>query len=409
MTGVAPGIPAVLHVSWEYPPLVYGGLGRHVDDLTRAWVRAGGPCGVVTSGEDVVGRGRSAVPQEVRGGVEVARVRRDPPRAPWSALTTAVDQLGEALVEGGRRLAEQLRPQVVHAHDWMAAGAGSVLAQALQVPMVLTLHATEHGRRQGRLDGALPLAVHRREVAAVAAADRVVVCSRAMRTEAVDALGADPDRVDVVAAGVDVDRWDPSAADRARARRRWAPDAQPLVVAAGRLEWEKGFSTLLRALPGVLTAAPGTVTVLAGEGSYSPVLADLAASLGLDDAVVTPGHLGERDLAALLGAADVVVVPSRYEPFGLVALEAQAAGAAVVVTRVGGLADLVDDGRTGLVVGQGDVHALTDAVGALLADPTRRRALGTRARDVVRRERTWAATVADTARTYARAGAGPSA
>jgi glycogen(starch) synthase len=268
---------------------------------------------------------------------------------------------------------------VVHAHDWMTAQAGRSAATARGVPFVLTLHATEHGRRFGRLDEPVHRAVHAAERAAVTSADRVIVCSTTMREEAV-AHGAAPDAVHVVPGGVEVDRWQVDRATAAAARRDWAGGADHLVVAAGRLEWEKGFSTLLRALPAVVNHRPATRVVVAGRGSYAQVLRGLAEELRVDGCLVWPGQLGARQLAALFTAADVVVVPSRYEPFGLVALEAQATGAPVVVTRTGGLAGLVQDGATGRVIEPGDVDRLAAVLDELLGDEPLRRRLGAAAR-----------------------------
>lgn len=363
----------ILHVTFEYPPVLHGGLGRHVDELTRAQVALGHEVHVLAPADDVVDGSRPAAPaQERRHDVAVRRVR--------SATTTrggdvvaAVAGVQQAMVQLAAALPDV---DVVHAHDWMAAEPGRAIATQRGVRSVLTLHATEHGRRFGRLDEPVHRAVHAAERQAVATADRVVVCSRAMRDEAM-AHGAAADVVHVVPGGVDVDRWRVSAEAAERARHRWAAVGEPLVVAAGRLEWEKGFSTLLRAAAGLLERRPATRFVVAGQGSYEGVLVDLAREVGVAGRLVRPGRLDPCDLAELFAAADVVVVPSRYEPFGLVALEAQAAGAPVVVTRTGGLADLVDDGRTGRVIEPGDVDRLAEVLDELLADPLLRRRLAT--------------------------------
>ncbi len=115
--------------------------------------------------------------------------------------------------------------------------------------------------------------------------------------------------------------------------------------------------------------------VLAGAGSYEPVLRRLADDVGAGRVVTFAGHLEVDDLAALFSAADAVVVPSRYEPFGLVALEAQAAGAPLVVARTGGLADAVEDDVTGRVVAPGDVDRLAEVLATLLRDPATARRL----------------------------------
>ena len=362
----------VLHVTSEYPPVVHGGLGRHVDGVTRAQAGCGAQVWVLAPADDVVHPSRPpAAEHERRHGVDVRRVATG-----WRP--TRADDLVEAMGRWQQRIVEAAAAvpavDVVHGHDWLTAEAGRAIATARDVPFTLTLHATEHGRRFGRLDEPLHHAVHAAERAAVACADRVVVCSTAMYGEAV-VHGARPDAVHVVPGGVDVGRWQVNPVSAEAARRRWTAEATHLVVAAGRLEWEKGFSTLLRALPAVVARRPGARVVLAGRGSYRPALEELARDVGVDGSLLWAGKLSDHDLAALLAAADVVVVPSRYEPFGLVALEAQAAGAPVVVTRTGGLAELVDDGFTGRVIEPGDVDGLAEVLDELLGDPQLRRRL----------------------------------
>jgi glycogen(starch) synthase len=375
----------IVHLTWEYPPVVHGGLGRYVDAVSRAQAAAGHDVLVIAPADDLTdAQAHPAAAREVHDGVRVERVRLRGHAEPSADLLTAMSVLQSRMASAATDVAEV---DVVHAHDWMVADAGRAIAAGARRPLVLTLHATEHGRRFGRLDDALHRRVHEAERRAVATADRVVVCSPAMRHEAV-AHGARPDRVHVVPAGVDAERWQVGAADRDHARERWAGAAQHLVVAAGRLEWEKGFSTLLRAVPAVLQRQPSTQVVIAGQGSYEPVLRRLADELGVTPHLTLPGRLGSRELAALLGAADAVVVPSRYEPFGLVALEAQAAGAPVVVTRTGGLGDLVVDGRTGRVVAPGDVDRLAQVLVELGADDALRDRLR-RAGQAHARTRTW--------------------
>ena len=158
------------------------------------------------------------------------------------------------------------------------------------MPWVLTVHATEHGRRQGRLDQPVHRAVHAAEQRAVSRPDRVIVCSQAMRAEVTGVLGADPSSVVVVPGAVDAAAWVPAGAALAAARRRWRPHGGPLVAAAGRLEWEKGFTTLLRALPAVRARHPSLRTVIAGAGSYRPAIEALRTDLGLT-ADADPSHV----------------------------------------------------------------------------------------------------------------------
>ena len=374
----AAGPGRVMHIVWEYPPVIYGGLARHTEYLARAEHRAGWDVCVVTSAEDITDPGRR-VPggTRVRRDVRVVRARRPHPRAPWTDLLAAAGQLDDALAAAAlAHLATPgtAGPTVVHAHDWIGARAARTVADRAGARLILTVHATEHGRRQGRIglevDGGLPAAIHALERRAVAAADAVIVCSEAMRVEVCDVLGADPRRVHLTPNAVDTAAWRAGPAAVRAARRHWLNRAPGhLIAAAGRIEWEKGFSTVIRALPELRAAHPRVRFVLAGRGSYTPALLALAAELEVSDLLTLPGWLARRDLAALYAAADVVVVPSRYEPSGLVAREAQAAGATVISARTGGLVEAVSDGVTGLLMEVGDVYGLRDTINRLTAQP----------------------------------------
>jgi len=229
------------------------------------------------------------------------------------------------------------------------------LAAARGVPLLVTLHATEHLRHEGRVHAPPQSAVHAAEVALARAADRVVVCSRAMRAHVTAVFGLAPERVRVVPNGVD-------ALGPPR-----APAEPPGLLVAGRLVHEKGVQDLLDAL--ALLPAPVRLTV-AGDGPHRPALEERASELGLDGRVRFLGWCDDARLAGLLRAAEVVVVPSRAEPFGLVALEALAAGAPLLVTDAVGLPEVVPAAVPR--VAPADPPALAHGLAALLADPARR-------------------------------------
>jgi glycogen synthase len=377
----------VMHLVWEFPPVIYGGLARHAEHLVRAQHLAGLDVTVVTAAEDVTDPGRRVPPgTHLRRGISVVRAKRPSPRLPWTQLVGAATELDLAMGDAALDVAKSDPPAIVHAHDWIGARAGRRVADLTGAQFVLTVHATEWGRRQGRIDAStedgVPAQIHALEQAAVADADAVIVCSQAMATEICDVLGAPAHKVTVVPNAVDVAAWRCGPGPVRAAREYWLErqagprqTTGPLVAAAGRLEWEKGFSTLIRALPDLREAYPGVRVVLAGRGSYGRDLERLATDLAVGDLLIMPGWLARRDLGALYAAADVVVVPSRYEPSGLVAREAQAAGATVVAARTGGLTDAVQDHVTGRLIDVGDVHALRDIVVSLSGDPATARRL----------------------------------
>ena len=184
----------------------------------------------------------------------------------------------------------------------------------------------------------------------------------------------------------------------ARARARYA-DTGPMIGFAGRLVYEKGVQHLVHALPELRDRHPGLRLVVAGEGPYKPELQAEVSRLRLDRHVHFAGFVG-NDLAATFAASDTVVVPSIYEPFGMVALEAAAAGAPLAVAATGGLAEIVEPGITGLTFPAKNPEALAEAVSTLLADNPTARRMAHQARTMVRSRYDWTGIAARTADAY---------
>jgi glycogen synthase len=393
----------ILHLSWEYPPQVFGGLGRHVHGLALAQAEAGHHVTVLTG---AVG---GAPGHDDVCGVHVVRVPDDPPAIPRDDLLASVLASGHAWARAGLREADAVKPDVLHAHDWMTCHAATALKQALRLPLVATLHATEAGRHQGWLPTALSRAVHTTEWWLTYEARRVLTCSAAMRAEATRLFDLPPDKVDVVPNAVDAQAWTSPPARAATARRSYlersgrTPSAGPLVVYAGRLEWEKGVHTLVDAVPRLRRRFGGMRLVLAGRGTHEQQLRDQVRRLRQGTVVTFAGHLEAPDLAALMAAADVAVVPSLYEPFGMVALEVAAARTPLVVAATGGLLEIVEPGVTGLTFQPGDVAGLADAVATMLTDQVLARRTVRAAHQRVARDLQWTYVADRVAATYERA------
>lgn len=386
----------VLHVSWEYPPIVYGGLGRHVHALTQAQAERGDDVTVLTQTAD---REASV---EVVDGIRVIRAPHDPPDVPFSEETLLAWVMG--MQTGMIRAGANSGPvDVVHAHDWVTSHAAIALREIIDArALVATIHATEAGRHQGWLPSPLSDAVHSIEHWLVHEADRVITCSQHMRREVEQLFAAPSDRISVIANGIDLQRWRSTRAGAARARDVHAPTG-PLVVFVGRLEWEKGAHTLIEALPRLRRRLPGLRAVIAGRGGHADELEKQVRARRLGRAVDFVGWLPETELHGLIAAADVLVVPSLYEPFGLVALEGAALGAPLVVARTGGLAEFVEDGETGRVFEPGDATGLADAVTAAIRDPEGSRRMAEAARSSLCDSYGWSLLAAQTDDAYARA------
>lgn len=287
------------------------------------------------------------------GGVAVDRV---PIRADTDPLATSTLW---------RRL-RALRPDLVHTHLIHADLHGQAAAALAGVPArILSRHNNDPFRRRG-----LFLSLNRLVLRRV---DRIVAISRSIARFVVEVEAADPRKVRTVPYGLDPSVVLPMARGAARTALGVGP-TDPLVGVFGRAVPQKGIEVAIDAFPRVRAVHPAARLVVVGDGPLRPVLERRARRAGLGDGVVFTGWI-ER-AADLMPACDVVVIPSRWEGFGLVALEAMASSRAIVASRVDALEEIVVDGETGLLVSPDDPGPLADAVTDLLGNPARAAALG---------------------------------
>jgi glycogen(starch) synthase len=230
-------------------------------------------------------------------------------------------------------------------------------------------------------------------------AARVLVCSEYMKWEVTRLLDLAPAKVEVIPNGVDNQAWQAPPRAVAAARSRFA-GAGPLIGYAGRLVYEKGVQHLVGAVPALREEHPGLRVVIAGDGPYRQELQDEARRLKLQRAVSFAGFMSASELPAVFAAMDATVVPSLYEPFGMVALEAAAAGAPLAVAATGGLAEIVQPGVTGVTFPHSDPAALATAVSLLLTDEGFARRVADEARTMVSERYAWAAIAGRTAAGY---------
>ncbi len=376
----------VLMLSWEYPPKVIGGLGRHVSALSQA----------LTSQEVevyVVASANEGAEWEEGDGLQVIRVREHFP--PALSFPEYVAQTNSSLLQGALAATHAgMRFDVVHAHDWLTAYAARAVKRALDLPLISTIHATEWGRNGGLFDD------QQRHISDVEwwlafESWRVICCSRAMHDELQRIFQVPSDKIRVIPNGIDA----PADIDTVESLPKRA-DERRRIFFIGRLVYEKGVDVLLQAFQRVQSAYPSAELVIAGRGPEERSLQQLAQHLGVSANVRFLGHISDEERNRFYRTAHAAVVPSRYEPFGIVALEAMAYGAPVIVARTGGLAEVVDDQSTGLHFAPGDVDALAGQLRRVLGDLDFGRSLARRAREAIRSRYDWRRIAATTAEVY---------
>jgi glycogen(starch) synthase len=388
----------IMMLSWEYPPVVVGGLGRHVHALATSLVAAGHEVTVVTR------HAPGAPMEEYAEGVRVVRAPEDPPTFPLNTenLLAWTMAFNHTLTRAALRAADSADYDVIHAHDWLVTHTAVTLKEHLDLPLVATIHATEAGRHQGWLPEAMNKCIHSVEYWLAHEACRVIVCSEYMRWEISRLLDTPTNRTDVVPNGVNMSVWQAPTRAVLAARSRFAGEG-PLVGYAGRLVYEKGVQDLLAAVPALRAANPGVRVVIAGDGPYKGELLEQIRRQRLHRAVSFTGFLSSGELPALMAATDALVVPSIYEPFGMVALEGASAGAPLAVATTGGLAEIVQSGETGVTFPAKTPDALAASVGALLNDEPFARRVARRAKAMVAERYGWQRIAASTADVYYRA------
>ncbi|GIW09120.1 MAG: glycosyltransferase family 4 protein [Chloroflexi bacterium] len=385
----------ILMLSWEYPPHLLGGLGKHVMELVPELDAAGVEVHLVTP------RWAGGAPEE-RVGAHSVVYRVDPPQAPSGDFFHDVRQANFVFSARGRDLIEQLGGfALIHCHDWLVSFAGIDLKHAFKLPLLATIHATEWGRNHGSLQTDLQRAIHNAEWWLTFEAWRLITTTEFMRREVETAFGVPADKIDVIPNGIDPSRFDRLRREHlASFRARWAAPEESLVFNVGRVVWEKGVQVLVEAVPRVLVSRPATKFVVAGTGGALETVRARAAQLGVEGHLTFTGFISDDERDRLFCVADCAVFPSLYEPFGIVALEAFAARVPVVASDVGGFSEIITNHETGILVSPNNPDSLAWGILHTLNHPEWSRARVENAYRVATTRYSWRAIAAQTIRCY---------
>lgn len=371
----------------EYPPEVYGGAGVHVGSLVPRLREL-----IDVDVHSFGGPKPDAHNHTAAAGLEHAN----------PALRTLSVDLSITAATAGLDL--------VHSHTWYANMAGHLSKLLHGLPHVITAHSLEPRRpwKAEQLEGGYRLSCWV-ERTSYQSADAIIAVSNGMRTDVLDCYPElDPARVHVVHNGVDTELYRP-VTETEEVTRFGIDAGRPIVLFVGRITRQKGVDHLVAAAHDI---DPEAQVVLCAGAPDTP---ELAREIGEAVATLSARRKGifwiqqmlePAVVRQLLSRATVFVCPSVYEPLGIVNLEAMGCATAVVASDVGGIPEVVADGRTGLLVhyDQNDIaayrHGLAEAVNRLLADPVLARDMGLAGRERAEREFSWPQAAARTVDVY---------
>jgi len=358
----------VLMLSWEYPPTMVGGIGKHVAELVPALSQVS--LADSTFHLDVVTTRSAGGARLEQTAPNVTIHRVDVPPISPNDLFNSVVENNRRLETYAMGLALRQPFDLIHVHDWLVSSAGIALKHHWKAPLLVTIHATERGRHQSHVPNQPSAQINQMEWEVCFEAWRVIVCSGFMAGELAGYFSVPLDKTSVIPNGIDPAPLQRCRADEVeRLRRLYAPNGEKLLFFVGRITPEKGLHILLRAMPHILRHFPDVRLRVAGKNSEQ--MASLAQELRISHAVHLLGFITDEMRNCLYNVVDAAVFPSLYEPFGIVALEAMAAGCNVIVSDVGGLSEVVHHMHTGLTIIANNPQSIAWGVDMLFEDEER--------------------------------------
>ena len=276
---------------------------------------------------------------------------------------------------------EGTKYDLIHSHYWFSGKVGTLLARQWAIPHIVTFHTLSENKIKARIGEMEPEERFYAEREIAKTADRIVGFSEHEKSILINSYEAPSDRVSVIPCGVDIELFRPYT--DLSAKKQLGLTNMTVLLYVGRLEPLKGIDVLLKAASIMEHSANLKVLIIGGDDDQDQELCrlkTLAEELNVSDKVIFLGRIEQNELPVYYNAADICVVPSFYESFGLVALEAMACGTPVVASRVGGLASIVKNNITGLLISWRFPETFADAIDSILANETNRKYMSDQSR-----------------------------
>ncbi|MBW9222658.1 glycosyltransferase family 4 protein [Methanothermococcus sp. SCGC AD-155-C09] len=377
-------------ITWEYPPIMVGGLSVHCKGLAEALVKIGHDVDIITVGYEL--------PEyENVNGVNIHRVR---PIKHGHFLTWAL--LMENAMKKKLGLLGIDNYDVIHCHDWMTHSVGSSIKHLLNKPYIQSIHSTEMGRCGG-IHSEDSKVINDLEWWSTYESHALITVSNSTKEEICSIFNVPWDKVNVIYNGINPEEFDIPMDEQEKNNFKLSIGIQPhekMILFVGRLVYQKGVEYLIRAVPDIIKNHPNSKVVIAGSGDMRGYLEDLAFQLGCRDKIIFLGFISGQMLKKLYKSSDLTVIPSIYEPFGIVALEAMAAGSPVVASAVGGLKEIIHHEYNGVTVYPHNPDSIAWGVNRVLSDEGFREWIVNNAKKDVYNKYSWEAIAHNTIDVY---------
>jgi glycogen synthase len=377
---------SILMLCWEYPPNVVGGLSRHVSGLSIHLAKLGLNVHVITAGN-------GDLPKYERiNNVHIHRVL--PLDSMDKHFFSWVGGLNVAMVQKATELAGEINFDLIHVHDWLTGVAGIVLKEALDLPLLATIHATEYGRNSG-IYNEIQRFIHEKEQLLIEKSNFIIVCSNDMKLELISFFNTEQEKIIVIPNGIEIKD------QIIKKELSFQPYKDKKVIfSIGRIVEEKGFKTIIKAATIVKDKGYKLFFVIAGKGPLLVRYRQVVKEKGLEEYLAFPGYITDDEKNAYFLYSDIVVFPSLYEPFGIVALESMLLGKPTIVSEVGGLKGIIMNRKTGLYMEPGNAENLLEQIEFLLKNPLKAKEIGLMGQSLVKGLYGWDRIASETNRVF---------
>lgn len=262
---------------------------------------------------------------------------------------------------------QEEKPDIIHTHQYPVffSDVAAATSWLRNIPLLLHVHVVSEAK--STLSGFISdIYYSTLGLRTLQTADTVVVPSLAYKTKLLK-MHVKPEKIQVIPYGIDTKKFQNNIKGEAF-KTRYNCHGSKVILSVGRLNYQKGFQYLIKAMPAVLKQIPNVKLIIVGEGEQLSYLRQLSKSFGVSESVIFTGAIDQAEIPNTYSAADVFVLPSLFESFGIALIEAQAAGKPVIGTRTGGAQEALVDGDTGFLVEPGDPKQLEAAIVRVLSD-----------------------------------------